>query len=313
MPKNPKPKKHSRLLRWAISLVLLLVAAVILAQNWDVVVRSAHAARDADAAWLVLALVLTGLTYWVAAAVYVRLAPHKLRYGQTVLIEISTAFVNRLLPSGIGGLGVHGLYLYRRKHTPAEATAVVTVNNLLGMGGHTTLLLLVLIFSPGSFETLQKHYHVSVNHWAYLAIFILLLAVFAARPLRTQIVSYAAKLLKGIYKIRVIHILQALFFAVLLTSTYTSILFACTHAVSLHLSVVHIFIVFSIGMLAGTAAPTPGGLVGMEAGLFAGFVGYGVSDALAGATVLIYRLITYWLPLLPGLIALGLARRQKLL
>jgi uncharacterized protein (TIRG00374 family) len=65
-------------------------------------------------------------------------------------------------------------------------------------------------------------------------------------------------------------------------------------------------------MLASTATPTPGGLVGAEAGLFAGFVAYGVSAPMAGAAVLLYRFVTYWLPLLPGVLALFLARRRRL-
>jgi len=39
----------------------------------------------------------------------------------------------RLLPSGIGSLGLNGVYLYKRKHTVAEATVVVSTNNLLGI------------------------------------------------------------------------------------------------------------------------------------------------------------------------------------
>jgi len=65
-------------------------------------------------------------------------------------------------------------------------------------------------------------------------------------------------------------------------------------------------------MLASTATPTPGGLVGAEAGLFAGFVAYGVASPTAGAAVLLYRLVTYCCRLFPGAVALLLARNSKL-
>ena len=52
--------------------------------------------------------------------------------------------------------------------------------------------------------------------------------------------------------------------------------------------------------LIAAAAPTPGGLGAMEAALVAGFTGVGVDSGVAVAAVLSYRLVTYWLPILPG-------------
>jgi uncharacterized protein (TIRG00374 family) len=70
----------------------------------------------------------------------------------------------------------------------------------------------------------------------------------------------------------------------------------------LHLGLEHIFLVFTIGMIVGTATPTPGGLVGAEAGLTGGLITYGVQADTALAAALLYRFLTYWLPLLPGFI-----------
>ena len=55
--------------------------------------------------------------------------------------------------------------------------------------------------------------------------------------------------------------------------------------------------------LIAAAAPTPGGLGAMEAALVAGFTGVGMDPGLAVAAVLSYRLVTYWLPILPGWIS----------
>jgi undecaprenyl-diphosphatase len=73
------------------------------------------------------------------------------------------------------------------------------------------------------------------------------------------------------------------------------------------------FVVFTIGMFSGTIVPLPGGLVGMEAGLLVGLLAYNVPTAQAGAVVVIFRLVTYWLPILPGIAALFLARRRRLI
>jgi undecaprenyl-diphosphatase len=73
-----------------------------------------------------------------------------------------------------------------------------------------------------------------------------------------------------------------------------------------------VFIIFSIGVLAGTVTPTPGGVVGAEAGLAAALVAYGVPAASAIAIALLYRLVTYWLPMVPGFVVF-LAIRKKYL
>ncbi len=52
--------------------------------------------------------------------------------------------------------------------------------------------------------------------------------------------------------------------------------------------------------LVAAAAPTPGGLGALEAALVAGLTGVGMDPALAVAAVLSYRLVTYWLPIVPG-------------
>ena len=48
------------------------------------------------------------------------------------------------------------------------------------------------------------------------------------------------------------------------------------------------------------AAPTPGGLGAIEAALVAGLTGVGMQARPAVSAVLLYRLATYWLPVLPG-------------
>jgi glycosyltransferase 2 family protein len=48
------------------------------------------------------------------------------------------------------------------------------------------------------------------------------------------------------------------------------------------------------------AAPSPGGLGAIEAALVAGLGGVGMRAGPAVSAVLLYRLATYWLPVLPG-------------
>jgi len=304
-----------RALAWRVALTigLLAIAVYVLVTHWSIVSTSLQAARRANAAWVGLSLVCMACTFCIAAAMYGVLAMHRLRYRQTLLVEIAGALVNRILPAGLGGLGLNGVYLYKHTHTPAEATVVVSVNNVLGMCAHVLLLVVLCVCEPTIVRTLLVGHSVTIP-WGWIVIVLVLICGICSLPIvRRQLVSFTGHLLVSVRKIHVAKAVRALLLAILLTAAYTLALFSATRSVGITLGIPQIFIVFSFGILAGTATPTPGGLVGAEAGLFAGLLLYGIPDAQAGAAILLFRLVSYWLPLVPGTVALLAARNQELL
>lgn len=61
-------------------------------------------------------------------------------------------------------------------------------------------------------------------------------------------------------------------------------------------------VAYFLGQLAN-ALPLPGGIGGVEGGMIGSFIAFGVSGSTAVLAVLAYRLISFWLPILPGSIA----------
>jgi uncharacterized protein (TIRG00374 family) len=59
---------------------------------------------------------------------------------------------------------------------------------------------------------------------------------------------------------------------------------------------------FFVGML-GNLLPIPGGVGGVEGGLIGAYAALGVDAGLAVVAVLVFRAFTFWLPLIPGVIA----------
>ena len=59
---------------------------------------------------------------------------------------------------------------------------------------------------------------------------------------------------------------------------------------------------YFVGQLA-SALPLPGGLGGVEGGMIGAFLAFGVAAELALVAVVVYRLLAYWLPSLPGILA----------
>jgi uncharacterized protein (TIRG00374 family) len=59
---------------------------------------------------------------------------------------------------------------------------------------------------------------------------------------------------------------------------------------------------FFVGML-GNLLPLPGGVGGVEGGMIGALVAFGVDSGLAVVAVLVFRAFTFWLPLIPGVVA----------
>ena len=78
-------------------------------------------------------------------------------------------------------------------------------------------------------------------------------------------------------------------------------------------NVAAIAIVYLTGSVVGQAAPTPGGLGAVEAALAAGLTAAGLDGGLAVSAVLMFRLLTFWLPTLPGWVSHNVMQRRGLL
>jgi uncharacterized protein (TIRG00374 family) len=85
-------------------------------------------------------------------------------------------------------------------------------------------------------------------------------------------------------------------------------LWVCLLAFDYHLGIGYVIVSYIVAYAVGTLAPTPGGLGAIEGLLIALFVSFGVPSATAVTVVLVYRLINFWLPIIPGLIAYAAVR-----
>jgi uncharacterized protein (TIRG00374 family) len=75
----------------------------------------------------------------------------------------------------------------------------------------------------------------------------------------------------------------------------------------------HVVIAYLAATVAVALVPTPGGIGSVEAALTVALVAAGGPVAVATAVVLAYRVITVWLPLLPGAVTLGVLVRWKVI
>jgi putative heme transporter len=79
-------------------------------------------------------------------------------------------------------------------------------------------------------------------------------------------------------------------------------LWACMHAFGVPPPVPVVVMAYFIGQLANTL-PLPGGVGGVEGGMIGAFLAFGAHGSLAILGVLSYRVVSFWLPTLPGALA----------
>jgi undecaprenyl-diphosphatase len=105
--------------------------------------------------------------------------------------------------------------------------------------------------------------------------------------------------------------LAALFFgSAFVTIGYTAAMLASLQAFGVDLPLTTAALVYLTASAVATAAPTPGGLGATEAALIAGYASVGAEAGGAFAAVLLFRLATFWLPILPGWLALVMMQRR---
>lgn len=96
----------------------------------------------------------------------------------------------------------------------------------------------------------------------------------------------------------------------MLTLGYVACLDASVRAFGGEVSFAALAVVYVTGNTVGTAVPTPGGLGAVEAALTAGLGAAGLGAGIAVPAVLLFRLLTFWLPIIPGWLAWNRLQRH---
>jgi uncharacterized protein (TIRG00374 family) len=295
-----------------LALIVILLLLYVVVPRLGSFSESFAVMRSAQPGYVVAALAAVVVTFVFAAAIYWSLAFKHLPYAQTVQVQVASAFTNRLLPAGLGTLTLYVQYLRKHGHRLSQAVAVAGMNSLLSLAAHIAILAVVLLVTNDAYPD-----KVSLPSAGAIWVVAAAIGMFVAanllvfRTLRQFAYKITQEVLSTLhfYRERPARVLRALLFCCLLTLSYVTVFYLCVAGVGQDISVAHVFLVFTIGLIVGTATPTPGGLIGAEAGLTGGLIAYGVPADQALAAALLYRFLTYWLPLLPGFIMFIKIRR----
>ncbi len=300
-------------LRTLVSLVAGVVAAYVLAGQFAKV-NFIRLVRQADWHWTVVALVLSALTYTAAAISLTGFVLERLKFARTMLAQVAASFVTLVTPAAVGGAALNIRYLQRSGVSPARATASVGAAQVVAFLMH---MLMLVVFAA---LTGTVHLHsLTPPTWAYVVLaglLVLVLIAIALPPGRRLLQARLTPVLSQVLP-RLLDLAQdprklaeGLGGAFLLTAAYVLCLAACVRALGGAVPLVSIAVVYLTGSAIGSAAPTPGGLGAIEVALSAGLTAAGLQGATALGAVLLFRLLTFWLPVPVGWLAFNQLQRR---
>lgn len=295
-------------------LIFALLFLYVVLPQLSVFKSSIGLLKNTKLEWLALAWGSAIVTYAFAALVYITLVGKNLKLGTTVAVQLAASFANRLLPIGAGAVGVNYLFLRKQHLSQSNATAVVAINNLIGFVGHILVFVTVIVMAHVAFT---YEAHIAPKIWIISAtILVAIIGIVAAVPrVRQRLNTLMRSTLHDMaaYSKSPSRLALALPASISTTLTYALTLYAAAHALTMPLTFAQSFVVLTLGVIGATVAPTPGGLLGAEAGIATGLLAYGANSGEAVAIALLYRLLTYWFTLLVGGIAFVFVQRKKLL
>ncbi|PVC80961.1 lysylphosphatidylglycerol synthase transmembrane domain-containing protein [Streptomyces sp. CS131] len=275
--------------------------------------------EQAEWGWVAAALGFSALSYVAAAMSLLGFVPERVSFLKTVQAQVAGSFVKIVAPAAVGGVALNTRFLQRAGVRPGLAVASVGASQLFGLGAHIMLLAL-FGYLTGTEKTPDSLTPSRTVIAGLLTVAVLVLVVTAIPFLRKFVVTRVRSLFAGVVP-RMLDVVQrpqklltGIGGMLLLTGLFVLCLDASIRAFSgpdvPQLSYASIAVVFLAGNALGSAAPTPGGMGAVEGALTLGLIAVGLPKEVAAPAVLLYRVMTLWLPVLPGWIAFNQLTRK---
>lgn len=275
--------------------------------------RSIDALRSVEIGWVVLALIGSAATYVAAGVAQIGAVARPLPVVRTILVQLAASFTNRVTPANLGGAGINIRYLQRSGLTGPESVASVTLNTVAGAVVHLIALVVTALVVGGTRSTRLRLPSEGKLLTIVAAVFVVGGLVLWSPLGRNKVLPRLREGFASLLAVlrQPVRAAQLLGGSLGVTAFYALSLYTSLRAFGLGLRVSEVLVVYLGAAAIASVAPTPGGLGAMEAALVAGLTSFGAPAAEAIAGVLVFRLITFWLPMFPGWITFhALARRE---
>ena len=297
----------TRFTRKQVIQLVLLVALVYVAYPFiSTMPTFLNELRNANWWWALLGLSVSALTYIGAAAGLWACANEMVSFRHLVIMQFANTFAATTTPAGVGGLALSTRFLQKAGLGTVRATAAVAVQQAVQVITHIALLIFFSVAAGASAD---------LSHFVPKATLLYLIAGLALGALGAfLIVPKLRHWLDTAIRPKVTEVGNDLVELVREPRRFALIVLGCAGttlgaALALWASVeafgggttfVTVTVVTMVGGTLASAAPTPGGVGAVEAALIGGLAAFGVPAAVAVPSVLLYRILTTWLPVFAG-------------
>lgn len=295
--------------------VFLAYVALAFASNWSTFVDSLDEADWTYLPWILLTVVLG---YPAGAASLMGAVTNRLPLGQTSEVMLAQSFLNRFTPANAGGMALRVRYLQLSGVDLAVGAASIGLTSAASGAMQVVFLVVFLTWSSQAGDL-----PFSFPDVATLALIVLVLLALGGllwfTPLRAKVLDSRAfasvsEIWAEIRKLATMPSKIVLLFggagAGKLLTIFAFVL--SVRAFDVDLSFAVLGALYMTANTVASAAPTPGGVGAIEAALIAALTGAGVDPAIAFSAVMVFRLLTFWLPVPFAWLGLQDLRRKEI-
>ena len=306
-----KKNKFSNIIK-IIGLITLMIGIYYFIPKLSLFKNTFTVLRDASWFWLIIAFLSAIASFISAGFTQFAAGDSTGKLMEITLVQTAGSFINHFLPFNFGGVNLISKYYLKRGKKQTEAIIMSILPIIFGI---ITTVITIAIISPITITNYINHVHKThLKTWelvvgiVVLAMIIVLFFIFKNKI--KKLLGEAILGLKSISNIKQLSYLTLGSIAITISSTL--ILYASVKAIHQPTDLVALFTLYVSSSLVSNVAPTPGGLGATEAFLLVGLVATHLNLSQAAAVILIYRFFTFWLPILPGAMALHRVNKLKI-
>ncbi len=292
--------------RQAIRLVLLVALVYVAYPFISTLPTFFSELTKANYWWALLGLAVSALTYVGAAAALWACAGGLVSFKNLAIMQVANTFAATTTPAGVGGLALSTRFLQKGGLGAVRATTAVALQQTVQVITHVALLIF-FSFAAGASADLSHFVPSATVLYLVAGLTLGLVGAFlfvpklrkwlgtAVRPRIKEVMADLAKLAGEPKRLALIVLGCAATTLGAALALWTSV-----EAFGGGTTFVTVTIVTMIGGTLASSAPTPGGVGAVEAALIGGLAAFGVPAAVGVPSVLLYRVLTCWLPVFIG-------------
>ena len=305
----------ARLNRFSTRTVLMAVVALVAV--WTLLAQLdfqqvSTAVSQANVWWMLAALAFSVATYVGAGLTLVAFSPERLSLWRSTEVHLASAVVSLVAPAGVGGAAINLRFLNRKGVPTAVGVATVALVQVVQFVVTVVLLVVLAAMTGQSTGLTLPSGWVLVAAGSIVIVAAVILTIPKARswawakieptyrqvwPRLVWVMSNPMRLAMGVGG------------ALMLTLSYILSFSASLWAFGYTVPFAVLAITYLASNTVGSIVPSPGGIGPVELALTAGLVAAGVPYGVALSTAIVYRLVTFWIPIPVGW--LSLQRLQK--